>query len=71
MSRYRHGGCTRCECDGTCNRAHTGPCENTVGSNAAGSRYPTRLVLRGDRVLCVGCTEPYDPTKRWRYPSAY
>lgn len=67
----RRTSSARCECSGECNRAHTGPCSNTAGTLAAGTRYPTRLVLRGDRVLCVGCTEPYNPAKRWRYPSAY
>ena len=71
MSRGQRGGSARCECQGECNRAHTGPCENTATTLAAGSRYPTRLVLIDNRVMCVGCLEPYDSTKRWSYPSAY
>jgi hypothetical protein len=71
VKRLRHGGSARCECDGTSNRSHTGPCPNTAGTLAAGTRNPTRLVLVSDRVMCVGCLEPYDSSKRWRYPSAY
>lgn len=56
-----------CHCDGLCARAHTGPCPNWLGSLAAGSRWPTRLHLIGDRLLCTGCLEPYSPTKRWRF----
>lgn len=61
----------RCQCLGTCNRAHTGPCPNRLGSLAAGSRNPVRLSLVGDRLLCVGCLEPYDPSKRRGYAGAY
>lgn len=56
-----------CQCSGDCNRAHTGPCPNREGSLAAGSRWPTRLRLIGERLLCAGCLEPYDPNKRWAY----
>jgi len=71
MSRRKSGGGATCECQGECNRSHTGPYPNRDGSTAAGSRYPTRLKLVGDRVLCAGCVEPYEPTKRWRYATPY
>lgn len=57
----------RCSCLGQCAREHTGACPNRLDSLAAGSRWPTRLHLIGDRLLCTGCRQPYDPNKRWAY----
>jgi hypothetical protein len=56
-----------CQCRGVCAREHTGPCPNRLGMLAAGSRHPVRLTLVGDRLLCVGCQEPFDRNKRWRW----
>lgn len=61
------GGSATCQCQGDCNRAHTGPCPNQQGGLAAGSRHPVRLEIVDGRLLCVGCREPYDPNKRWAY----
>ena len=68
MSRRRKsGGGAACECQGDCNRAHTGPCPNVEGLLAADSRYPVRLEIVAGRVLCTGCREPFNPDKRWRW----
>ena len=68
MSRHRKsGGGAACECQGDCNRSHTGQCPNVEGQLAAGSRYPVRLEIVDGRVLCTGCREPFNPDKRWRW----
>lgn len=59
-SRRALGVLDSCQCLGdTCGRQHTGPCTNRLGILAAGSRWPTRLHWRGDRLICTGCLTPF------------
>lgn len=64
------GGSATCQCQGDCNRAHTGPCPNQQGALAAGSRHPVRLEIVDGRLRSITVRKRPIEVQAWQYNGA-